>query len=91
MVLSRGLDSANSQPEFVKELESIMRQQNPGSDYHPVDGFFPDEKERRNNNGETNGRIYRAKLVLGDVRMTNAKVRKVIQVFELIVNACVSG
>jgi hypothetical protein len=56
-----------------------------------VDWLFPAEKERSNNNGETNGRKDAARPVLGDVRMTNAEVRKVIEGFELIVDACVSG
>jgi hypothetical protein len=70
MVLARGLDSANNQPEFVKNLEEIMRKHILGSDDHPVDWFFPAQKEKINNNGETNGRRNTSRLVLGDVRMT---------------------
>jgi hypothetical protein len=44
MVLARGLDSANNQPEFVKDLENITRQHILGSNAHRVDWFFPAEK-----------------------------------------------
>jgi hypothetical protein len=91
VVLKRGLDSANNQPEFVKDLVKIMRQHIISSDDHPKDWFFPAEKGEISSNGERNGRRDAATLVLADMRMTNSKVRKVIEGFVLVIDAYVSG
>jgi hypothetical protein len=45
----------------------------------------------KNNNGETSGRRYAARRVLGDVILTNVKVHNAIEGCELIVDACVRG
>jgi hypothetical protein len=91
MVLAKGLDSINNQPECLSQLEKIMQTKILDDADAPVDWFFPAEKEKNNNNGESGIRRDVARLMLGDIRLTNAKVRKVITNFDLITDACVTG
>jgi hypothetical protein len=44
MVLAKGLDSINNQPEFLSQLGKIMQTKVFGDVDAPVDCFFPAEK-----------------------------------------------
>jgi hypothetical protein len=57
----------------------------------PMDWLFPADKYKYNINGESGIRRNASKIALGNIHLMNAKVRKVLSNFDILVDACAMG